>query len=138
MTDALSAAAAPLDIGDLSEIPESQPLNDGSYAFKIRSAKVIQQQMKDGTEKEKLQLVLLAEGQPDADPIIDGIFLPSPQDSPEDVLGAKRRLKRVFYAAGVASNVPADLVNKVVHLEVRGKMYEGERIANVRWPKAHQ
>lgn len=138
MSDALSEAAKPYEIGGLSEVGESQPLDDGPYDFEVRSAKISNIDTKNGP-KDVLQLVLVAAGHPDNDPVFDRIFLPSDEDSADDRKNAMRRVNRVFHAfqapmTGDAIN-PQDLVGKTAHLKVKGKLYEGERQVNVSWPK---
>lgn len=136
MSDALTDAARPIDLGELSEVPESQPLSDGEHDFTVSSAKEVEMDTKNGPAN-VLQIVLVPVNDPDADPVFDRIFLPKDTDTEDQRRQAARRLNRVRAVFNLGSKfVPSDLVGKSANLKVKGKMYQGERVVNVVWPKA--
>lgn len=136
MPDSLDQALTPLRIGGLSELPESEPLPDGEATFKVRSAKVVDKDTKEGP-RQVFQLTLIAVGQPDADPVFATLYLPDPTQDENRQKDDSRRLKRALIALGLnpASFIPSDAVGKEVTLNVKGRMYQGERQVNVNWPK---
>lgn len=138
MADPLDQASTPTQIANLSETPESEPLADGTYELKVTAAKVAEVETKNGP-RQAFKLTLVAEGKPDNDPVFSTIYLPYNGDSQDRQVQDTRRLKRVLAALGINISkdgfVAADAVNKVVTLDVSGRMFNGKRQVNVNWPR---
>lgn len=144
MGDPMQDAAAPIDIGDVSEVQEAEQLPDGLYDFTVKSASLKSTTLSKGEhagqERQQLLLVLEADGQgDDFEPVFDKVFLPDDRDTPEQQKTARRNLKRRASALGVDLSgglVAADFKGKSASsLQVKGRLVEGDRYVDIRWPK---
>ena len=143
MADPLVAANTPITVAGLSEEPETRAFDNGEHDLVIKVAKLVEKeetQKKDGSKLRSagtaIQLVLEDKNSTDFDPIFELIYFPNGDDDVAD----KRKLKRVFYAAGVPIEndevLPSDLVGKTVHVSTRSSISNGQTYVNVNWPKA--
>lgn len=131
MSDPMAQAVQPIEIEGIGEVGEQAQVTDGPHNFTVKHASAT------AGGFPAISIVLECEEEPEAAPIFEKLFLPNPTADPQLQADNKRKIRRAITALGhnPASFVPGDLKGSKIHLTVSGRMYEGERQAQVRWPK---